>query len=233
MSNKIKFNPDWMPGEYESNKFGWLEGNVVVNPQGKILNILRCSIPLKVWRGHETSDKDKSFNIERYKACSLHNKAAIINVEKDGALQTFGPVEGFIDFPGGTKGKFTIRRDPQSGLYISLVNADTDPECSCSRNVLSLSVSKDLFNWRVVKKLLEDDTGLDWEKSCALTGFQYVDWQFDGDDIIYLVRMGYRGAHTYHDSNRISFHRLENFRNRCDFTLHEQEKSKCINLDLH
>ena len=43
-------------------------------------------------------------------------------------------------------------------------------------------------------------------------GFQYVDWQFDGDDLIYLVRTAYDGAHNYHDSNRITFHRLADFR---------------------
>ena len=48
--------------------------------------------------------------------------------------------------------------------------------------------------------------------SRLFTGFQYVDWQYYGDDIIYLARTAYRGAHTYNDSNRITFHRLEHFR---------------------
>jgi hypothetical protein len=38
-----------------------------------------------------------------------------------------------------------------------------------------------------------------------------VDWQFDGADIIYLVRTAYRGAHNHHDSNRITFHRLADY----------------------
>ncbi len=40
----------------------------------------------------------------------------------------------------------------------------------------------------------------------------YVDWLVDGDDIIYLVRTAYRGAIRYHDSNRIIFRKLRNFR---------------------
>lgn len=44
------------------------------------------------------------------------------------------------------------------------------------------------------------------------TGFQYVDWQFDGDDIIYTVRTAYDGAHSFHDANRITFGRLPGFR---------------------
>lgn len=50
------------------------------------------------------------------------------------------------------------------------------------------------------------------EESVRYTGFQYADWEFDGDDLIYLVRMSYRGARNYHDSNRITFHRERNFR---------------------
>jgi hypothetical protein len=47
-----------------------------------------------------------------------------------------------------------------------------------------------------------------------MTGFQYADWQFDGDDLIYLVRTSYDGGHNYHDANRITFHRIEDFRTR-------------------
>jgi hypothetical protein len=58
---------------------------------------------------------------------------------------------------------------------------------------------------------MKDDTGLTPEDSARLTGFQYVDWQFDGNDIIYLVRTAYRGAIRYHDSNRIIFRVLKNY----------------------
>ena len=80
------------------------------------------------------------------------------------------------------------------------------------RNVMSLTVSDDLWNWRLVKDLMRDDTGLNPEDSIALTGFQYVDWQFDSADLIYVVRTAYRGARNFHDSNQIIFRRLENFR---------------------
>jgi hypothetical protein len=80
------------------------------------------------------------------------------------------------------------------------------------RNTLMLAVSDDLYHWHQLKTLLADDTGLDPEKSRMLTGFQYPDWQFDGEDIIFLVRTAYRGAHTFHDSNRITYHVLKNFR---------------------
>jgi len=118
---------------------------------------------------------------------------------------------GFIDFPGGGH-KFTIRHDPVTGLYLTLSNNNTDPAYPIQRNVLSLHTSDDLRHWRHVKTLLEDDLGLSHQESIRLTGFQYVDWQFDGEDIIYLVRTAYDGAHNRHDSNRITFHKIEGFR---------------------
>ena len=59
---------------------------------------------------------------------------------------------------------------------------------------------------------MEDDLPLSHEESIRQTGFQYVDWQFDGEDIIYIVRVAYDGAHNFHDANRITFHKLEKFR---------------------
>lgn len=35
------------------------------------------------------------------------------------------------------------------------------------------------------------------------------DWHFDGGDIIYLIRAGYRGANTYHNSNRVLYSRVK------------------------
>ena len=151
------------------------------------------------------------WNILRFNSDPAVDKAAIVKVSSDGTTVSFDPETGFINFPGGAT-KFTIRRDPVTKKYIALVNNNTDPQYFRQRNVLSLSVSDDLIHWNVVKTLLEDDQGLTWADSVKLTGFQYADWQFDGDDIIYLVRTAYDGSRNYHDSNRITFHRLDNFR---------------------
>lgn len=186
MSNKLPFDLDTLPSEWgDAGNTEWIEGNVVVGPDGGLYNILRLSRP-------------------------LIDHAAIVQIHDEGKRVTFDPETGYIDFPGGGT-KFTIRQDPQTGLYLSLVNNNTDPNFYNQRNVLSLSVSEDLVNWRVVKTLMEDDTGLTPEDSIRLTGFQYVDWQFDGDDIIYLVRAAYRGAIRFHDSNRIVYRVLKNY----------------------
>ncbi len=188
ISNKIPFNPGWIPDDWrQPERPCWLEGNIVVAPDGELWNILRLN------------------------ASPMVNRAAIVKVYDDGARISFDPEGGFIDFPGGGT-KFSIRHDEGSGLYLALVNNVTNPAWPRQRNILSLSASPDLVNWRLVKTLMRDQSGLTPEDSARLTGFQYVDWQFDGDDIIYLVRTAYRGAVRYHDSNRIIFRKLPKFR---------------------
>ena len=63
--------------------------------------------------------------------------------------------------------------------------------------------------------LLSDDTGLSAADSIRYTGFHYVDWQFDGPggrDIVMAVRTAYRGAVSYHNSNRLTFKRIRGWR---------------------
>jgi hypothetical protein len=188
MSNKIPYDPAWTPQEWEKlERAGWLEGNVIESPDGEVWNILR------------------------FNSTPVVDKAAIVKVKDDGKRISFDPATGFIDFPGGMT-KFTIRRDPVTRLYLMLSNNNTEPAWSKQRNVLSLHVSDDLIHWRHKKTLMKDDLGLPLEESIRQTGFQYVDWQFDGEDIIYVVRVAYDGAHNFHDANRITFHKIAGFR---------------------
>ena len=189
MSNKLAFDPGWLPAAWGPWVCpGWLEGNLVSTPNGELWNILRV---------HSEPMTDK---------------AAIVTVHDHGRRIAFDPATGFIDFPGGMT-KFTIRRDPVTGRYLTLSNPNTNPDLGAfQRNVLALCTSADLRNWRVCRELLRDDSNLSETDSRRLTGFQYTDWQFDGDDILYLVRTAYDGAHNFHDSNRITFHRLKGFR---------------------
>ena len=193
MSNKLAFDPAWVPAAWGALvNPGWLEGNLVETPAGEIWNILR------------------------FHAEPLANKAAVVRVHDEGRRVTFDPAADFIDFPGGMT-KFTIRRDPVTGLYLTLANPNDHLALGWDqRNRLVLSTSKDLRTWQERRTLITDDSGLDEKSSRRLIGFQYVDWQFDGADLLYLVRTAYDGAPNYHDSNRIAFHRHENFRNGLD-----------------
>jgi hypothetical protein len=191
MSNKLAFDPTWVPAEWgELICPGWLEGNCVETPDGEIWNILR-------------------FNSD-----PLSDKAAILKVRDEGRLISFDAANDFIDFPGGMT-KFTIRRDAATGIYITLSNPNNNPSLGAyQRNRLVLCTSTDLRHWHEKIVLIEDDSDLDEVQSRQLTGFQYVDWQFDGNDIIYLVRTSYNGANNFHDSNRITYHKLKNFRKK-------------------
>jgi len=201
VSNELAFQQQWLPTATEDP--GWLEGNMVVAPNGEVWNILRVNSNPAV------------------------DKAAIERVNDDGNEVTFDRI---IDMPGGRQ-KFTIRRDPQTNLYLSFVNNNTDPSNPRQRNVMSLIASQDLIQWEILETLLEDDQGLSWEDSMALTGFQYVDWRFDGDDIIYLVRTAYDGAPNFHDSNRITYHVLEDYVTLFPFIPGDVTGDRAVDLD--
>ena len=169
---------------------GWLEGNAVVTPEGAIVNMLRV----------EFNEPDE--------------KSAVIRISADGSTASFGPAHGFISFPGGNK-KFTIRFDPVSRLYWSLSSyvpsRHYDARPARVRNTLALVSSPDLAKWTVKSIVL-------YHSDVAKHGFHYVDWQFEGDDLVAAARTGFDdglgGAIRAHDANFITFHRVENFRRR-------------------
>jgi hypothetical protein len=209
MSNKIQFDPKWTPAEWGPVTIpGWREGNVVADPDDQLWDILT------------------------FEAAPMpEEKSPRIRILDEGSRIEFDPDTGFFDFPG-SKAKFTIRRDPVSGTYLSIVNnleqvellremanASAGPSTRLhmkhpyrQRNFATLVASDDLWNWRKVKTLLQDETGLSPHDSIRLTGFQYTDWQFDGDDLIYVVRTAYRGAQNFHDSNQVLYCVEKNFR---------------------
>ena len=188
MTNKVAF-PEGLLETAGGVVPGWEEGSVVQSPSGEIWNIMRVDVG-------DSEDRDT---------------AAILKLSSDGTTLSFDTASGLIDMPGGSAGNFMIRRDPKTGMYLSLVNNIVDPQISRQRNYLSLVKSADLIHWELVETLLSDDRGLSAEDSAARTGFQYAHWHFDGDDLIYIVRTAYDGAHNYHDSNRITYHVLEDY----------------------
>ena len=166
----------------------WLEGNAVVTPAGEIVDVLRV----------QTKSPDE--------------KAAIVRISADGRKTSFDPATGFVPFPGGAK-KFAIRWDPQSREYWSLASIVHERHRADNpggiRNTLALTRSPDLTHWTVRCLLL-------YHPDVKRHGFQYVDWLFDGDDLIAACRTAYDdglgGAHNNHDANFLTFHRFANFR---------------------
>lgn len=183
-SNRIGRDTNWLNGTFR----GWLEGNAVGTPSGDVVDMLRVAAP------------------------NYPEHAAMIHISTDGTKATFDPKHDLVEMPGGSK-KFTIRFDPQTKRYWSLVNnvptkfREGAPDHT--RNTLSLASSKDLRQWEVHQTILQ-------HPDTKTHGFQYVDWLFENDDIIAVVRTAFDdatgGAHTYHDANYLTFHRIKNFR---------------------
>lgn len=121
------------------------------------------------------------------------NKAALLRLSSAGELE----FERMVDFPS-TSSKFVIRYDPVTRLYFTL-STDVTPMARTlgtiyARNHLVVAVSPNLTSWDACRVLLEDDTGFPPEDSARYTGFHYVDWVFDGRDILYAARVGGWGS---------------------------------------
>ena len=190
LSPPLPFNISWLEGfEQPPAAPGFLEGNMVMGPDGETLyNILRMD---------DTENQVPNF---------WGNRAILLRYDPPPVDQL--SFDAVVDFPGGHS-KFVVRRH-DSGLYVTLSNPTLNPKYTDQRNELYVCVSMDLRNWtRGSSAVLFDDTGLALSRddSVRYTGFHYVDWQFDGEndeDIVMAVRTAYRGAVSYHNSNRIT-----------------------------
>lgn len=96
------------------------------------------------------------------------------------------------------------RYDPSTRLYWSFTNPSIDRygTNADARNILVLACSSNLEDWRIAETVLVPNDGLDWDASLWVTGYQYVDWVFDGPDMLLAIRTAFDGAHSFHDSNR-------------------------------
>lgn len=184
-TNFLPYNATYLDGKFG----GWIEGNVVVTPEGKLVDILRVA----------TSEKGRAL-------------AAVVNISEDGLTASFDPSAGFMDFVGGAT-KFSIRYDEKSNRYWTICNrmdkAFFNMDAGSVRNTLVLKSSSDLKNWTIHKVLLH-------HPEVKNHGFQYIDWQFEKRDIIFLSRTAWDEAsgvaHNFHDANYLTFHRINNFR---------------------
>ena len=169
----------------------WEEGNAVEGPSGDIFNVIRID--------GQTNQSN------------TQNKAAVLRLDPSGTQLSFVRM---IAFPACSS-KFVIRRDPVSKLYLTLSTDATDvaiaQDTVFARNHLILAVSADLFRWDTCTVVLMDDTGFSSLDSARYTGFHYVDWVFEGADILMAIRTGYRGANSFHNANRLTTLRVVNY----------------------
>lgn len=179
---------------------GLLEGNAVAGPDGRIYDLCRTN-------------------------CNSQTSAYAVRLVMDGLSKLdFAEEDAVVEMPGGGV-KFTVLYDQQTKKYWSLTNPDTDYPKDGKimheghklfhgemRNRLALISSPDLIHWTV------EDNEVLYDKDPFFHGFQYVDWVFDGDDMIAVIRAGYpevRGLPArQHDANKLIFLRVKDFRNR-------------------
>jgi len=176
--------------EHAWSKTQWIEGNVAVDPEGNLVDLLRTN-----WLGASPQT-----------AVGYVDRAALVRVSEDGCRMVLDADRDLFAMPGGGV-KFTVRFDPVSQRYWSLGNKQLDPPAN--RNRLYLASSPDLRHWNTERLLLA-------HPETDFHAFQYVDWIFDGEDILYVSRTAYDdgagGAHNYHDANYITFHAVRRFR---------------------
>jgi len=186
MSTYIRSDGKWNNGDMRA----WLEGNMTVDPHGRIVNVLRAQ------------------------TVSSQEKAAITSLNPMTMQCAFYPESGFVSFPGGAK-KFCIRRHPRAGIYYTISSAvfpdDNPTDAGSMRNCAVLMQSQDLQAWEIIRVV-------QYHPDVEHCGFQYIEWQYDGDDIVYVSRTafhdGYLPAKRAHDANFLTFHRIDNFASR-------------------
>ena len=180
----VPYNPEW-PGTAAGKSTGNIEGTLAVFPDGKLYNVMRYGI----------GEAQPSYGLVlAYLVDTVHPDAPLIYSHA-------------IRLPGNHS-KFMIRQDPLSGRYYTIISRITDHESRNNRNLLSLMVSEDAENWEWVCDLIDRR-----DENPQKVGFQYVDFDFDGDDLIWLCRTAMNGARNFHDANYSTFHRFQDFRN--------------------
>ena len=181
ITNPIERDGSWLGGDF------WcvLEGNVVVDRDGIMRNILRSN---------------------------LDETAAVTTVSADGAVQSIDPAFDRTPLPGSSK-KVLIRWDERSQRYWALSNPvlpkHGERKPSEVRNTLALFSSPNLRDWTMRCILLHHpdaefhafqypDWVIDGDDMLVASRTAYDD--------------GQGGAHRAHDANFLTFHRFQNFR---------------------
>lgn len=164
------------------------------------LNLPKCSMTIEGTL--VISPEGKLLNVLRF-AGDGHAICYEVDIDDPDAPLKY---HSLLNFPAHLS-KFTIKYDNKSGYYYSVATKIHDKTIPWARNLLSLLKSKNLTDWETVKDIY-DYTDCDPK----YTGFQYVDYEFNGDDIIFVCRTALNKPNDYHNSNYQTFDVIKNFR---------------------
>ncbi len=167
-----------------------LEGNAVKGKDGKIYIL---------WRLESAPNADR--------AVMLRLSGDRSKLEWPGTNQK----DAIVSLPT-TISRFGIQYDAELDLYVCLSNWWTVNDHPRARNVVGLSVSRDLKTWIKIDEVLVDRAMVNEQYSCLAHAFQYFAWDIDGEDIVLTVRETQGFANTFHDGKYFTFYRLSNFR---------------------
>ena len=180
----IAYDPAW-PGAPKGKSSGLLEGSMVVDREGNLLDIMRIGLV----------------------GCEPDHGVAVTLKADESAPEGALTFHAFIDLPSGSNSKTHIVYDEVSDRYVAIGNICVDPSTPAQRNVLALQCSKDLYHWDIAGILLDYR-----DERPEEVGFQYIYFLIDGEDILYLSRTSLNGARNFHDANYSVMHRVKNFR---------------------
>lgn len=179
----VKYDPNW-EGVGKGETQGNIEGTLAVAPDGKLYNIMRY-----------TMDK----LTPRYGLVLAY----LVNTDDPDAPLTYSHP---IPLPGNDS-KFMIKQDPKTGKYYTIISRILSYADADSRNLLSLMVSEDLYHWELAYDVIDKH-----KEDPQYNGFQYVDFEIEGDDIISLIRVGMNKPNSFHNTNYSTFLRIKDFR---------------------
>lgn len=185
VSYPVKFDPTWSGAEpYPSN--GCIEGTVTLAPDGKLVSIMR----------YDMTKTEKKYG-----------KALMFEIDPERPTAPIKYLKAIKH--DGNHSKFIVLKDEVSGYYYSIISRITDKTKDYDRRLLSLVRSRTLDEFELVCDLYDFRP----RAECNEEGMQYVDFFFEGDDILYLCRTSMNGGNSFHDANYSTFHRIKNFRN--------------------
>lgn len=182
-------------GLSEAKDYWPLETNVVKTPNGELYNMFRLEMQPN------------------------NGYAGLLRLSEDGLKHSFvEPCHSLVSMPTSVT-KFCVRYDEATKLYLALSNYPSiptpaptkGPPLAGHRNILCLTASEDLIHWKMLDILLVDREVMNPVCSAKSHAFQYVEWAFDGLDILYVVREATGYTNCFHDGRFVTFYRLKNY----------------------
>lgn len=167
-----------------TDRLNCLEGNAAVLPDGTLVDLLRT---------------------DTTRCSPPYGRALLLRADPADPEKQL-EYAGLSQLPGNLS-KFELVTDEEAGGYFLVYNHIRDEQSLFHRNVLAVAWSQDLVRWQRLT-----DIGPYEDQDPQKVAFQYPSAILDGDALLVLSRTAWNGADSFHNSNFITFHRVENIR---------------------